>query len=120
MPSENPQNRGQLTLPEKRALAQDACDKHGYNPFEEMIVMATEKEKIEVNGQIMEVHSSTREQRISIAKEIASYLAPKVKTQDTGAKGPSSFHITINRFGRDEKMAEKSVAIDVSEEEDEE
>ena len=112
MPSENPENRGKLTHPEKRILAQVACDEAKYNPFTELIDMATDMEEVEVSGDLIKIHSASTDQRISIAKEIASYLAPKVRTLDTGKTGPSTFNITINKFG--DNPIEEAIDVNVT------
>lgn len=90
--------RGLTTKRENKfVLAVEACEKADYNPFDELISLATDKKEMVIGGETVEVFKASVDQRIAIAKELASYLAPKVKNE-SGKNEDNSFHITINRF----------------------
>lgn len=78
--------------------ALEACANNGYNPFEELVKIAQEKEKVVVKGVEHMIHTATTDQRITIAKEIASYLSPKIKNAE-GTKRDFEFHLHFTQFG---------------------
>lgn len=94
-----PQTSLSAELQDKLQLsALEACANNGYNPFEELVQIAQEKEEVIVKGVKHYIHTATKDQRIKIAKEISSYLAPKVKNAE-GSKRDFEFHIHMTQFG---------------------
>lgn len=94
--------RGQLTTIEiNKNLCEAACKEKGYNPFEELIDIATETVDVEVKGKIVKLHKASAAERIKIACEIGAYLDSKQKNSEPIGtdKGNNTFNITINRFG---------------------
>jgi hypothetical protein len=92
--------RGKLTPAEVRKNIQQACSTHQYDPFLELVKLATEKQQIDVKGVgVVEVHVLDADQRIVIAKEIASYLAPKLKNVEVDSKVSGEIKIVVRSFG---------------------
>lgn len=83
---------------EIKRLAEKACAETGYNPFDELIALATETEEIQIKGKTLTVHKSSRSERIAIAKEIASYVQPKIKSTETEEKSAPTFNIVVQNF----------------------
>lgn len=92
--------RGKLTPAEVRNVIAEACKKKNYDPFEELIELATSKTTVTVNGEEVEVHTCDTDQRIIIAKEIASYMAPKLKNVEVRGEVTGDIHITVKNFTR--------------------
>lgn len=70
-----------------------------YDPFLELIELATEKQTVVVNDREMEVHTCDVDQRIAIAKEIASFVAPKLKGIEIKAEVDAEFTFKVQHFG---------------------
>lgn len=90
--------RGRLTPSEVRNAIQKACDAQDYDPFVELIKLATEKTRVKVDGKVIEVHALDADQRITVAKEIASYMAPKLKNIEVKGEVDNNIHITVTNF----------------------
>ena len=84
---------------EIRRLAEKACEDAEYNPFNEMIKIAKETEEITIKNKVITVHKATRSERIAIAKEVASYVQPKIKSTETEEKSAPTFIIEVQNFG---------------------
>jgi hypothetical protein len=98
MPSETKDIRGALTPAEVRSKINELCVKRNYNPFEELIRLATETVKTEVNGKMVELPICDVDQKILIAKEIASFLAPKLKSIEVDAHIDGDFTFKVKHF----------------------
>jgi hypothetical protein len=96
--------RGNLTPAEVRNTIHQICAKHNYDPFEELVKLAVGTHNVSINGEMMELPLCDIEQRITIAKELAPYLAPKLKNIEVKQEMTGGFHITLKRFGADEKV----------------
>ncbi len=70
---------GRKTPAEVRAAIQDICERNDYDPFEQLIRLATETLETEIEGHTVKIPVATVDQKIAIAKEIAGYIAPKIK-----------------------------------------
>jgi hypothetical protein len=90
-----PVTRGRLTPAEVRAAINDICAKHNYNPFEELIKLAVATQNVKIGDEVKTINVCDVDQRISIAKELAPYLAPKLKTIEV-EQGEGSGGLTIN------------------------
>jgi hypothetical protein len=90
--------RGKLTPNEFRNKLQEACAKHSYDPFEELIVLATTKVKMKIDGKDTLVHLLDSDQRIQVAKEIAQYVAPKLKGIEVKGEIDNKLEITVKTF----------------------
>jgi hypothetical protein len=84
---------------EIRRLAEKACEDAEYNPFNELIEIATETEDIIIKDKTITVHKATRSERIAIAKEVAAYVQPKIKSTETEEKSAPTFVIQVQKFG---------------------
>jgi uncharacterized phage protein gp47/JayE len=104
-----------LTANEIRFAINMLCEKHDYNPFEELIKLATEIKDVQVNGKVIQLPSCTVDQRIAIAKEIAPYLAPKMKNIEVKQEISQDVHIFVHKFTGDKSLQEpvRQKAIDV-------
>jgi hypothetical protein len=108
MPSETKDIRGALTPAEVRSKINELCLKRNYNPFEELIRLATETVNTEVNGKMVKLPVCDVDQKILIAKEIASFLAPKLKSIEVDAHIDGDFTFKVKHFdelGREVKPA---------------
>lgn len=90
--------RGKLTPAEARNAIREICEKKNYDPFRELIDLATQKQQVEIDGATVLVHSLDTEQRIAIAKEIAGYMAPKLKNIEVKGEITGDIHITVKSF----------------------
>lgn len=70
---------GRKTPAEVRAAIQDICESNNYDPFEQLIKLATETLETEIDGHVVRIPIASIDQKIAIAKEVASYIAPKIK-----------------------------------------
>lgn len=84
---------------EIKRLAEKACEDAEYNPFNELIEIATETEDIIIKNKTITVHKATRSERIAIAKEVAAYVQPKIKSTETEEKSAPTFVIQVQKFG---------------------
>lgn len=91
--------RGTLTPAEVRAAIHKICKERNYDPFDELIQLATETQEVEINGKTITVPLASVDQKITIAKEIASYIAPKLRSVEIEAHMDSSWTIKIQKFG---------------------
>jgi hypothetical protein len=82
-----------------KRLAEKACSDADYNPFDVMIEIATATEDIVIKDKVITVHTATRPERIAIAKEIAGYIQPKIKSTETEEKSSPTFVIQVQTFG---------------------
>jgi len=98
MPSETKSIRGALTPAEVRSRINELCLKNNYNPFEELIRLASETEETIVDGKVLRLPICTTDQKIAIAKEIASYLAPKLKSIEVDAHIDGDFTFKVKHF----------------------
>lgn len=98
-----PDMRGALTPGEIRAAIHRVCQENNYDPFRELIEMATGTYPCEVNGQIINMPICTVDQKIMIAKEIAPYLAPKLKNIEVTGEVDNKITFTIRKIGGAEK-----------------
>lgn len=84
------------------------CRKHLYDPFTELIEIATGYENTAVVGKdgvefMVRTRIASVQQRIDIAKELASYMAPKLKSMEVVGQIDNTLHITIEKVGDDGK-----------------
>lgn len=86
-----------------RATIQGLCDEAGYDPFREMIRLATETVETEVNGVMVKLPVCDIDQKIQIAKEIASYMAPKLKGIEIAGEVDHNFTMRILHFTEEGK-----------------
>jgi hypothetical protein len=98
-PTSKNQLRGKLTPTEVRSAIHEICENNNYDPFEDLIEMAVGRETITINGKDKEVPLCTVDQRIAIARELAQYLAPKLKSIEVGGQIDHDFVINVKKFG---------------------
>lgn len=94
-----------ITPAEVRAAIHKICRDKNYDPFVELIELATETQELQVGDKTITVPVATVDQRITIAKELAQYMAPKLKSMEIEGQVDMNFQITVKRFG-DDKIAE--------------
>ena len=90
--------RGTLTPQEVRAAIHALCEKHDYNPFEELIKLAKGTQEIEIGGEIQILPLCSVEQKIHIAEALAPYLAPKLKNMEITGDVKQDYNITVRHF----------------------
>ena len=90
--------RGKLTPQEVRATIHKLCEENDYDPFKELIILATEKQEITVAGKTLTVPVCDVDQRILIAKELAQYMAPKLKSIEVEGQIDAVFTFKIKHF----------------------
>lgn len=95
--------KAKLTPSDVRAAIQSLCAELDYDPFRELIIIAQETLPTEINGEIVQIPIADTDQRITIAKEIASYLAPKLKTIEVEGNIKNDFTFTVRHVGEDGK-----------------
>tara|TARA_R110002124_G_scaffold181870_2_gene349285 strand:+ start:269 stop:643 length:375 start_codon:yes stop_codon:yes gene_type:complete len=93
-----------------KRLAERACSDAAYNPFDVMIEIATATEDIVIKDKVITVHTATRPERIAIAKEIAGYIQPKIKSTETEEKSSPTFVIQVQTFGGG--VSETAIKVD--------
>lgn len=98
-----------LTPSEVRAKILGIMKSKNYDPFLELIELALEHSEVEVNGRIMKAYTCDVDQRITIAKEIASFIAPKLKGIEIRAEVDAEFTFKVQQFG-ESKQADKELA----------
>lgn len=86
---------GKKTPAEVRAAIQSICEEMDYDPFKELVRYATEDFETIVDGHVVRLPLATMDQKITIAKEIASYIAPKIKNIEVKAEVEGEFTFKI-------------------------
>lgn len=85
-----------------RAAIEAACEEKNYNPFKELIDLATQTHTIVIKtsdgDKEVETHVLEVSDRIAIAKEVASYLAPKLKSIEVQQEIDGKLEITVKTF----------------------
>ncbi len=94
-----PEFQGSLSPYEIRARIQSLCKDNNYDPFLELIELAKGFTEIEVNGEKVRIDKCTVDQKIAIAKEIAPYLAPKLKSMEITGQTDNSLTIEVVMVG---------------------
>ena len=79
------------TKEEGRALLQAAIDKHGVEPVDELLKMATAQDEA---GEYL----LTTNLRVKILLELAEYRIPKVKTSEVHHDHEHNFNVRIHSF----------------------
>lgn len=87
-----------MTPKEIRQHVIDLCMKHDYDPIESLMSIALEGYKVMVDGNEITVPIEPKD-AITIHKEIAGYIAPKVKTIDIQGEVKQDIKITVQKFG---------------------
>jgi hypothetical protein len=100
--------RGRLTPAEVRACIHTICQDNNYDPFRELIELATGTQEVEVNGKKLTIPLADVDQRITIAKEIAQYMAPKLKSIEVTGEVDNTWDIKITHFTESGKPVEVS------------
>lgn len=98
--------RGRLTPQEVRAKIHEICESNNYDPFEELIKLATETQEVEVNGHMHQIPVCDVDQRITIARELAQYMAPKLKSVEVTAEIDNQFTFNIKHFNENGEVLE--------------
>lgn len=96
---------GKKTPAEVRAAIQSICEELDYDPFRELVTMATSKLKTTIDGREVEVPYLDADQRIAVAKEIASFIAPKPKSVEVKHEGNVGFQFIVTHFKEGETVA---------------
>lgn len=89
---------GKKTPAEVRAAIQVLCEEGNYDPFRELIRLATETVETEIDGRMVNLPICTVDQKIAIAKEVASYIAPKIKNIEIKQEVTGEFTFKIEQF----------------------
>lgn len=95
--------RRRQTPADVRSALQRACDEAGYDPFKELIRLATETFDTVVDGKTVTLPLCDTDQKISIAKELAQYLAPKLKGIEVEGQVDHEFTLKILHFNGETK-----------------
>lgn len=69
-----------------------------YDPFLKMIELATETQEVVVDEKIVRCAVCDVDQQITIAKEIASFIAPKLKGIELKAEVDAEFTFKVQQF----------------------
>lgn len=85
------------------------CSDLNYDPFKELIALAQETQVVEIDGRQVQCPVASVDQRIAIAKEVAQYLAPKLKGVEVQGTMDASFTFKVVHFSE----AGKSIEIPV-------
>lgn len=100
-----PTSKAPAKIAKKQSLAektrdaiQKVCDEFEYNPFREMVQLATQKHEVEIGGKQIEVHVLDAGERIAIAKEIGAYMAPKLKSIEVQQEVDGKLEISVTTF----------------------
>ena len=108
-----------ITIPRKltpadiRATISELCVKHNYNPFEELIDLARSYQDVDVDGKVVRCPVCSPEQRITIAKELAQYIAPKIKAVEVAVDSKENeFTMKITHFSEDGKTLDVPVKVE--------
>jgi hypothetical protein len=104
-----------LSVADRRKIFDDLLEKHGVEPAEELLRMAT---ATRVNQEGQEIPVLDTATRIDIWKELLSYRMPKLKAVQLEGKVDTNINITIVRYGDDgtvrrEKTIQDKAPIDV-------
>ena len=92
-------SKKKLTPDEVRESIEAVCKESNYDPFKELIALATETVELQtVGGGSKVIHVATPDQRITIAKEIAGFLAPKLKSVEVKQEISGEINITVRKF----------------------
>jgi hypothetical protein len=99
--SDSPEKtRGRLTPAEVRSAIHRICKEKNYDPFTDLIELAVEETDVVVDGKPIRVRTATVDQRITIAKELAQYLAPKLKSIEVSGEIDNEWRISVTHFGQ--------------------
>lgn len=102
---------GQKTPAEVRAAIQSICEEENYDPFRELVRLAKETVKAEVDGKQVEIPVATVDQKIQIAKEIAAYLAPKIKGLEVKHEHTGGFKFIVQHITEDGAIIEAPASV---------
>jgi hypothetical protein len=84
---------------EVRQAIHKIFEQHNYDPFKELIFLATATVPTEVNGQTINLPLCDIDQRILIARELASYVAPKLKNMEVSGTVDNQLTIKVKMIG---------------------
>lgn len=109
----NPSNQqaatGPLTPAEVRGAIQALCKELNYDPIRRLIELAQADQEVVVGDVKVKVPLADVDQQIAIAKEIAQYIAPKVKSVEVQGKVDTTLTVVIKKVGGSNKVIDLPV-----------